>query len=420
MEKFTGMVKENKSGLIIWGALILNMMLVFVQRLYIGVMPDYLMEKFSIDIGELSMLTSAMFYGYAFFQIPSGILIDRIGIRKLNLIGSAIAFTASLLFSLTTSYEMACIARFLIGVGTAVVIISIMKVQVLWFAPAYFSQLSAIMALISSLGSLAGTLPLAILIRNIGVQNTLHVITGSSLFFVFLIFFFVRDKESTDQQNQKGKNKKSVILSLKQVLTNKGTYPPLFMGLFFISTTTSLTGLWVVQFLMRSYGLEKIEAAAYVLYFTLGFMAGSPLVSFVDRLFRGDYRKSLRIFSGIYLLLWAYFLFYCDGKPPLYQLPVLFFLMGVVIMFHLLPFTAIKEANALENSGIATSMNNTMEFVGSGLLNFFIAALLQRGYLIGQAFIAIFIFTVLSFVSALFIRRPAHIVTMEMEHSVQQ
>ena len=72
----------NKEGIIVWGALVLNMILVFIQRLYIGVMPDYLMQRLNMDISQLSFLTSAAFYGYAVFQIPSGILIDKVGVNS--------------------------------------------------------------------------------------------------------------------------------------------------------------------------------------------------------------------------------------------------------------------------------------------------------------------------------------------------
>lgn len=397
-------LKDHRQGLIIWGALILSMMMVFVQRLCIGVMPEYLMEKFSIEITQLSTLTSATFYGYALFQIPSGILIDRIGIRRLNLAGAVLAFIGALMFSVADSYMVACIARWIIGMGSSVVITSLMKVQVLWFNPRYFSQLSAAMAFLSSLGSLAGTLPLALLIDCVGTQNTLYLIAGFNFLLIFLIFFFVKDKQKQVDSSLASLCSKSIRESVLEVLSKKGTYPPLLVGLFFISTTTSLTGLWVVNYLMKTYGMQKVQAAGYVLYFTLGFMAGSPIVSLVDRLLRGNYKKALNVFTSIYMLLWAYFIFICRAMPPLKQLPILFFVMGVVIMFHLLPFTAIKEVNAIENSGIATSMTNTMEFIGSGMLNFLIASLIQRGYSIGDSFVAIFVFSVLAFLSSLFVQ----------------
>ena len=47
---FKDRLRENKDGLFIWASLVINMIMVFVQRLYIGVMPDYIMSKFEIDI----------------------------------------------------------------------------------------------------------------------------------------------------------------------------------------------------------------------------------------------------------------------------------------------------------------------------------------------------------------------------------
>ena len=185
----------NKEGIIVWGALVLNMILVFIQRLYIGVMPDYLMQRLNMDISQLSFLTSAAFYGYAVFQIPSGILIDKVGVRTLNIWGGLLTLLGSILFSLTNSYYLAWIARFFIGAGTSVVIISIMKVQALWFKPIYFSQLSALMALISNLGMFAGTLPLAVLIKFTGAQTTLYIISILSLLGLILVLFFVREKK---------------------------------------------------------------------------------------------------------------------------------------------------------------------------------------------------------------------------------
>lgn len=105
--------QNNKEGIIVWGALVLNMILVFIQRLYIGVMPDYLMQRLNMDISQLSFLTSAAFYGYAVFQIPSGILIDKVGVRTLNIWGGLLTLLGSILFSLTNSYYLAWIARFL-------------------------------------------------------------------------------------------------------------------------------------------------------------------------------------------------------------------------------------------------------------------------------------------------------------------
>ena len=396
----------NKEGIIVWGALVLNMILVFIQRLYIGVMPDYLMQRLNMDISQLSFLTSAAFYGYAVFQIPSGILIDKVGVRTLNIWGGLLTLLGSLLFSLTDVYYLAWIARFFIGAGTSVVIISIMKVQALWFKPIYFSQLSALMALISNLGMFAGTLPLAVLIKFTGAQTTLYIISILSLLGLILVLFFVREKKEKNEELDVSNIHKARGFSqaIKEVLTTRGTYPSMFIIFFFISTMTSLMGLWAVNYLTSVYDMSKIAASGYVVFFTFGFIAGSPVMSLSDRLLKGNYKKSLLFFTGAYFLLWFYFLIIKAGKPPVNQIPVIFFLMGIAVMVHILAFTASKDANKIENAGVATSVVNTMEFIGSGIINFLIALNLQRGVPTEKAFLIILVFSAGAFIASLFVR----------------
>lgn len=403
-ENYRSRLLDNKKGLTIWTALVVNMMLVFIQRLYIGVMPDYIMQRFTIDIGKLAFLTSAAFYGYAFFQIPAGILIDKVGVRKLNLIGTGISLLGSIIFSFTYSYSIAWLSRFMIGAGTSVVIISIMKVQAVWFKPQYFSLLSSVMAFISNIGMFAGTLPLAVLIKGIGAQNTLHIISVINLMCLAFIAVFVKEDEKYSNVRNNMTGKEGFFDSLREVLTNKNTYPSIFIIFFFISTMTSLMGLWAVSYLTSVYGITKIAASGYTVFFTLGFIVGAPVISIADRWLKGNYRTSLIVFTGAYAALWAYVLLIKKGQPDISQLPAIFFMMGIVIMVHLLAFTAAKDGNKIENSGVATSVVNTMEFIGSGIINFIIAFYIQKGHPPQQAFAVILFFAAGAFISSFFVR----------------
>lgn len=406
IESFKIKLRANKEGIIVWGALVLNMILVFIQRLYIGVMPDFLMQRLDMNISQLSFLTSAAFYGYALFQIPSGLLIDRVGVRTLNIWGGLLTVVGSVLFSFTNMYYLAWIARFFIGAGTSVVIISIMKVQALWFRAIYFSQLSALMSLISNVGMFAGTLPLAILIKLTGAQNTLYLISILSLCGLLLVLGFVRERKIpvSDIDVSNIHKSRGFFEAIKEVMATRGTYPSMLIIFFFISTMTSMMGLWAVNYLTSVYGMTKIAASGYVVFFTFGFIAGSPIISLTDRWLKGNYKKSLLFFTGSYFLLWFYFLIIKAGKPPVSQIPLIFFLMGISVMVHILAFTASKDANRLENAGVATSVVNTMEFIGSGFINFLIALNLERGIPTEKAFYIMLIFSAGAFISSLFVR----------------
>ena len=63
-----------------------------------------------------------------------------------------------------------------------------------------------------------------------------------------------------------------------------------------------------------------------------------------------------------------------------------------------------KDANKIENAGVATSVVNTMEFIGSGIINFLIALNLQRGVPTEKAFLIILVFSAGAFIASLFVR----------------
>lgn len=392
---------KNK-GIVIWITLICAMMMVFVQRLYPGVMQEYFKEKFSVGISGAVGFSSATFYGYACMQIPAGILVDKIGVRKISMAGMFITAMASIIFTVTESYTTAYLMRFLIGAGTSVIIICTFKVQVLWFSERKFSLLSSLMAFLSNLGMYLGTVPLAIAVQNVGEKRTLYIIALISLIVFIFVTLIVKEKESfVDKTNEKVEFLKGFF----EVIKNPYTYPPVFIIFFFISTMTSFLGFWGVSYLTQIYGMNIMEASAKISYLSVGFILGSFIVAFVDRIFGGDYRYGLRIFTGIYSALWIYLLIICKGKPNVDLIGFLFVMMGIVIMGHLLAFTAVKENNKLENTGIATSFTNTAEFIGSGIINFIIGFLLNKSWSIINSMKVLMVFSILAFISSFFVKK---------------
>lgn len=361
---FYRFITENKEGFKIWFTIVVSIIVMFVHRQYLAVMSDFIMDKYRINISQATNLVNASLYGYALIQIPTGIFVDKIGVRRLMIFGWAITFFSTLVLTVTDSYPIALVMRFLIGCSTAVSVTSVMKVQALWFDARYFSQLSAMMALVSNLGNLLSTVPLSYLISKIGEQSSLWVICLMTLFCVGLNLVFVKDKKKSEKEPEF-----QVWQALKEVFLNPLSWPPMIITLTFISVTTSLAGFWGIQYLSSAYGLNTVQASKYMIFLSVGFMVGSPLVSLTDRVSKGNNRRNLQVSTGFFLSLWVYIVVLYRGAPPLSMIPIVLTSIGVVIMFHLLPFTVSKEVNLLKNSGIATSAVNAMEFIGSSVLN---------------------------------------------------
>jgi len=84
-------------------------------------MTDPLMADFKMGGAALGNLSAFFFYSYVVMQIPTGILADHWGPRKLLATGSFIANMGAFLFAFAPSFFMAGMGRLLIGgaVGVA-------------------------------------------------------------------------------------------------------------------------------------------------------------------------------------------------------------------------------------------------------------------------------------------------------------
>ena len=387
---------SNKDGIITWCAIVMVIMVMFIQRQYIAVMSDFLIAKYQINISKATRLVNATLYGYAVMQIPMGMLLDYFGVRRVLIISWLVVCISTLVMTVTSCYRTALSMRFFIGVGMASSITSIMKVQTIWFDEYYFSHLSAGMALISNVGNLVATVPLSYLISKIGGQNTMWVISFITMVSVLLLFSFVKDKKEEIPEEI------NIKTSLSEVLCNRKSWSPIIIMFTFISTSTSLFGFWGIRFFSETYRLSVVDASKYMAFLSLGFMLGAPLVSIMDKIFDRNNKLNLNIFSGIYLLMWIYIMLN-RGKPPLYIMPFLFVMMGMVLMFHLLPFTVIKKVNKVKNAGIATATVNSMEFFGSSILNFLIGLIVLRGVSVKNAMTVYLISALVCFISTFFI-----------------
>ncbi|HMY07207.1 MAG TPA: MFS transporter, partial [Accumulibacter sp.] len=104
----------------VWGLGALLYLIGFFQRVAPAVMTDRLMDEFSIGATELGNLSAFYFYSYVAMQIPTGILADRWGPRRLLSSGAAVAAIGSAFFAFSPTLWWANAGRLLIGASVAV------------------------------------------------------------------------------------------------------------------------------------------------------------------------------------------------------------------------------------------------------------------------------------------------------------
>src|SRR2546427_13203744 len=92
----------------------------FYLRTAPAVMTTELVRDFGIRASQLGQFSAFYFYAYIVMQIPTGVLVDSFGARRLLIVGSLAAAAGTLLFGMTSSYPLASIGRAIVGPSTAV------------------------------------------------------------------------------------------------------------------------------------------------------------------------------------------------------------------------------------------------------------------------------------------------------------
>lgn len=117
------MVIQNKlstTGLLVWLTCALFFLYEFLLRTVIGTFQAPIMCDLELTSLQYSILSSTIYLVvYGGMQLPVGLIVDNLGLKKSLLIGCIICAISTTLFANSTSYSMALIARMLMGAGSA-------------------------------------------------------------------------------------------------------------------------------------------------------------------------------------------------------------------------------------------------------------------------------------------------------------
>jgi sugar phosphate permease len=91
----------------------------YIDRATLAVANPLIREELGLSIADMGYLLSAFLWAYAFAQLPTGAMVDRLGPRILLACGLSLWSLAQLLGGLVHSFGQFFGARILLGIGEA-------------------------------------------------------------------------------------------------------------------------------------------------------------------------------------------------------------------------------------------------------------------------------------------------------------
>jgi MFS family permease len=351
-------VDEAWRPLLAWGLGALFFCYAFVQRVSPSVMVTELMRDFGVGAAILGNLSAFYFYAYAGLQIPVGLLMDRIGPRRLMTGAAAVSAVGSVIFAASDALAGAYIGRLLVGAGAAFSWVGVLTVLTQWFPATRFALYTGLAQAFGMFGAIFGQAPVSVAVDAVGWRATLVAVGAIGMVLALLMWLVLRDKQHAAASSV------SVGASLRVLLRNRETWLNAVFGLSMAAPMLGFGGLWAVPYLTTVYGVERATAATVISSIFIGWAIGAPLSGWLsDRIgARKPIMMTCATISAVSFIAVIYL-----PQLPLPVLAALIAVHGIAASGMVLAFACAREHNPPGMSSTAMALVN-VAVVGSGAI----------------------------------------------------
>ncbi len=165
----------------------------YFDRVNLSVSRDALQASFGISAVMFGYLSSAYNWPYALLQLPSGLLLDRFGVRRIGIISTVIWSVASFAAAISTGIGGLFGARFLLGIGEAPTFPANAKATGYWFPKDERSLATAMFDVAAKFSSAIGIPLLGLLLLYFGWRWNFAATGFISLLYFALFYAFYRN-----------------------------------------------------------------------------------------------------------------------------------------------------------------------------------------------------------------------------------
>jgi MFS transporter, ACS family, D-galactonate transporter len=249
----------------------------YFDRVNLSVSKDALDAAFGISAVTFGYLSSAYNWTYAALQLPSGLLLDKFGVRRVGRLSTILWAVASFGAAISTGLGGFLAARLLLGIGEAPTFPANSKAIGYWFPKQERSLATAIFDSMAKLSSAIGVPLLGILLLHFGWRWSFAATGFISLFFFALFYAFYRnpseDARLSDAERQfiaKGgaqpedRTKASKGAPLLYLLAQRRVCG-LALGFFGYNYTFYLLLTWLPSYFLAAHHVDLLHSVAYTI-----------------------------------------------------------------------------------------------------------------------------------------------------------
>ncbi len=352
------------------------------NRTSLGVAGLDAASRFRITPGQLSVFVLAQLGVYAVMQVPTGLLVDRFGPRRLLITAACIMALAQLAFAVVGSYPAALLARAVLGCGDALTFVSVIRFAAQDFAPRRFPLAVSVTSMLGMAGNVAATIPLTLLLHAAGWTPSFAGMGLISLATGVAVWALL-PADPPRGRTLRGRPEGGWLAAARRVggrahvtWRTPGTRLGFWVHFSCMSVTTMFAVLWGLPYLVAQ-GFSPAGASAVLLVCVLSAIALSPAVGLVFGRFPA---ARVPFAAGVCLVTiagWGILLGGFGGRPPHALIVAVVALMAAGGPASTIGFSLARDYNAHTSVGTASGVVNVGGFSAAILASLLVGGILD-------------------------------------------
>jgi len=331
----------------------------------LGPILPLIQDDYDINRGMASLLIGAVIMMQAVFGIPGGVLVGRLGVRRV-LTGGWLLASAPLLSLLAGHFATLLLLRVAFGLGFALLIPALGSLLMQWFRPRELPLMNSLNLVAATLGITASTLSAAPLADVLGWRGVLSLFGGITL--VGAVAWMVLGGTREEVRDT------VPIISAREIWSVLRSRTTLLLALADVGPYAQYVALtsWLPTYYHEELGMSLSKA---------GFVAGLlPLTGVFTLLLAGllslrvDRRKPFLILPGVLIGFAGFGSFLAGNSPALYLAVIM---VGFCSWFYLpILFTLPMELPGMSQQRVALvwamilTIGSTASFISPAVVGF--------------------------------------------------
>jgi MFS family permease len=334
------------------------------QRASLGVAGVEAQRRFATTAAVLSLFAVLQLAVYAALQIPVGVLLDRIGPRRLIAAGALLMGIGQLVLATAHAVGLAVAGRVLVGAGDAMTFISVLRLIAVWFPPRRVPLLTQMTGILGQIGQIAAAYPLVALLQGAGWSTSFLVAGSLGLGVAILAAAALRNAPPGVSAAVSPLGAAQAVRRLGHAWREPGTRLGLWTHFVTQFSGTVFALLWGYPFLVVGEHRTPAEAGLLITLLVVAAIGIGPTLGHFAG--RWPYRRSLPVLTivGATVATWTVVLAW-PGRAPLALLVVLVVVLASNGPGSLMGFDYARTENEAERIGSATGIVNVGGFVAS-------------------------------------------------------